>query len=95
MKKLNLAIIGQGRSGYSIHGSYFKTDDAKEHFNVVAVVDYDEKRRARAAEEFGCDTYADYREMLQKQGRVLNQIKPVTVVNTPEREEFFLSHIEK
>ncbi len=40
-------------------------------------------------------TYADYREMLKKQGKVLNQIKPVTVVNTPEREEFFLSHIEK
>jgi hypothetical protein len=40
-------------------------------------------------------TYADYREYLKKQGRVLNQIKPVTVVNTPEREEFFLSHIEK
>ncbi len=41
------------------------------------------------------DTYADYREMLKKQGRVLNQIKPVTVINTPEREDFFLSHIEK
>ena len=39
------------------------------------------------------DTYADYREMLKKQGKVLNQVKPVTVVNTPEREEFFLSHI--
>ena len=41
------------------------------------------------------DTYADYREMLKKQGKVLNQVKPVTVINTPEREEFFLSHIEK
>ena len=41
------------------------------------------------------NTYADYREYLKKQGKVLNQIKPVTVVNTPEREEFFLSHIEK
>ncbi len=41
------------------------------------------------------DTYADYREMLKKQGRVLNQIKPVTVINTPEREEFFLSHIDE
>ena len=39
------------------------------------------------------DTYADYREMLKKQGKVLNQVKPVTVINTPEREEFFLSHI--
>ncbi|MDD6012163.1 MAG: GH3 auxin-responsive promoter family protein [Oscillospiraceae bacterium] len=41
------------------------------------------------------DTYADYREMLKKQGKVLNQIKPVTVINTPEREEFFLSHIDE
>ena len=39
------------------------------------------------------DTYADYREMLKKQGRVLNQIKPVTVINTDERKEFFFSHI--
>ena len=66
MKKLNLAIIGQGRSGYSIHGSYFKTDDAKERFNVVAVVDYDEKRRENAAKEFGCDTYADYKELFNR-----------------------------
>ncbi len=40
-------------------------------------------------------TYADYREMLKKQGRVLNQIKPVTVINTDERKEFFLSHIDE
>jgi hypothetical protein len=40
-------------------------------------------------------TYADYREYLKKQGRVLNQIKPVTVINTDERKEFFLSHIDK
>ena len=40
MKKLNVAIIGQGRSGYWIHGKYFLTDHGKEHFNVVAVVDY-------------------------------------------------------
>ena len=38
-------------------------------------------------------TYADYREMLKKQGKVLNQIKPVTVINTDERKEFFFSHI--
>ena len=40
------------------------------------------------------DTYADYREMLKKQGKVLNQIKPVTVINTDERKEFFFSHID-
>ena len=41
------------------------------------------------------NTYADYREMLKKQGKVLNQIKPVTVINTAERKEFFFSHTEK
>lgn len=41
------------------------------------------------------NTYADYREMLKKQGKVLNQIKPVTVINTGERKEFFFSHTEK
>ena len=40
-------------------------------------------------------TYADYRDMLKKQGKVLNQIKPVTVINTDERKDFFFSHIEE
>lgn len=39
------------------------------------------------------DTYWDYREMLRSKGVVLNQIKPVTVVNSDERREFFFSHI--
>ncbi len=41
------------------------------------------------------DTYQDYRDMLKKQGKVLNQIKPVTVINTDERKEFFFSHIDE
>ena len=41
------------------------------------------------------NTYAGYREMLKKQGKVLNQIKPVTVINTDERKEFFFSHAEE
>ncbi|MBR5437811.1 MAG: GH3 auxin-responsive promoter family protein [Clostridia bacterium] len=40
-------------------------------------------------------TYADYREMLKAQGKVLNQIKPVTVINNEERKEFFFSHIDE
>ena len=36
MKKLNVAIIGQGRSGRDIHGSYFLSDASKEMYNVVA-----------------------------------------------------------
>ena len=41
------------------------------------------------------NTYADYREMLKNRGKVLNQIKPVTVINNDERKEFFFSHIDE
>ena len=38
-------------------------------------------------------TYWDYREYLRNKGVVLNQVKPVTVLNTEERCEFFFSHV--
>lgn len=65
-KKLNVAIIGQGRSGRDIHGCYLLTDAAKELFHVVAVVDLIPGRRERAAKEFECDVYADYRELFKR-----------------------------
>ncbi len=39
-------------------------------------------------------TYRDYNDYLRSQGRVLNQIKPVTVINSEERCECFFSHVE-
>lgn len=66
MKKLNVALIGYGRSGDMIHGEYLRSDEAKNLFNVVAVVDFDEARRTRAANDFGCDTYADYKELFER-----------------------------
>lgn len=66
MKKLNVAIIGQGRSGRDIHGQYFLTEHGKEHFNVVAVADWNADRRARAKETFGCDVYEDYTEFYKR-----------------------------
>ena len=47
MKKLNIAVIGQGRSGRDIHGAFFKSE-RNTKFNVVAVVDALENRRNRA-----------------------------------------------
>ncbi len=38
-------------------------------------------------------TYWDYRESLRAKGVILNQIKPVTVINSEEREQFFFSHV--
>lgn len=63
MKDVRVAIIGQGRSGRDIHGAYFRSD-ANKYFDVVAVVELDADRRARALEEYpGCQVYADYTEL--------------------------------
>jgi predicted dehydrogenase len=66
MKQLKVAIIGQGRSGYSIHGSFLI--DNKDRFKVVAVVDLIEKRRLLAKERYGedvitSDNYQDLFDM--------------------------------
>ena len=63
MKKLNIAIIGQGRSGKLIHGKYYLSPD-NEYYNVKYVVDADEFRRDVSKERYeGCETLADYREL--------------------------------
>ena len=63
MKKLNLAIIGQGRSGRNIHGRFYRTED-NQYFNVKYVVEADDFRRERAKNEYpGCTTFADYTEL--------------------------------
>lgn len=62
MKKLNVAIIGQGRSGRDIHGKFFRSD-ANTLYNVVAIVDELPERRERARAEYGCDVYASHREL--------------------------------
>ena len=63
MKKLNLAIIGQGRSGKNIHGTYYISEGNK-YYNVKYVVDADEFRRRVSEERYpGCKTFADYHEL--------------------------------
>jgi len=62
MRRMRVAIIGQGKSGRNIHGHFFQRSYNKV-VEVAAVVDELELRRQRAAEEFGCDVYEDYREL--------------------------------
>jgi len=50
MKRLKIAIIGQGRSGRDIHGAYLKKEE-NVYFEVAAVVEADELRRLRAEQE--------------------------------------------
>ncbi len=64
MKKLNVAIIGQGRSGKNIHGKYYRSAD-NLYYEVKYVVDADEYRRKVAEEIYpGCRTFAAYEELL-------------------------------
>lgn len=62
MKKLRVAIIGQGRSGRDIHGKFFLSPE-NDRYEVVAVVDQLEKRRLRAEKEYGCEVFGDYRQL--------------------------------
>src|SRR4051794_29183251 len=63
MRSFRVAILGQGRSGRDIHGAHLSKD---ERFRVAAIVDPLEDRRARAQSEYGCDTYADHRPLLER-----------------------------
>ena len=66
MKKLNLAIIGQGRSGLQIHGAYYLSDKNK-YYNVKYVVEADEERRKRAEKTYeGCIALSDYTQLFDK-----------------------------
>lgn len=63
MKKLNVAIIGQGRSGRNIHGAFFRSE-SNTLFNVVAVVERDPARRELALKEYpGCTSHAHHSEL--------------------------------
>jgi len=63
MKKLNLAIIGQGRSGRSIHGA-FLLSELNPYFDVKYVVDAYAPAREYAKNAYvGCKTFESYQEL--------------------------------
>ena len=64
MKRIQVAILGQGRSGRDIHGAHLSKDT--DHYRIAAVVDPLEERRERAKAEYGCDTYADSAALLER-----------------------------
>ncbi len=64
MKVVNVAILGQVRSGRDIHGRYLIT--AKDKYKIVAVCDALQERREKASKEYNCDVYDNYKEMLKR-----------------------------
>lgn len=65
MKRLNVAIVGYGKSGYGIHGGFFRSQN-NDIVNVVAVAELDPARQAVAKADFNCDTYDDYKEFFKR-----------------------------
>jgi shikimate 5-dehydrogenase len=74
-EKLNVAAIGAGGKGYTDIQGFIKTE------NLVAMVDPDEKRAAKAFAEYpNVPRYADFRKMFDKE---VKNIDAVTV-STPD-----------
>ncbi len=66
MKRLDLAVIGQGRSGKDIHGAYYLSKD-NEFFNVKYVVDEDVNRRELVKNLYdGATVLSSYTELFDK-----------------------------
>lgn len=63
-KPIRVGIIGQGRSGYRNHALVLA--GMPELYEIAAVSDPQEAYRARAVQQFGCDAYADYQDMLRR-----------------------------
>jgi len=64
MKRLRVAIIGQGRSGRDIHAAHMLA--LPEMFEIVAVAEPWKQRRDRARRELNCDVYGDYKPLLKR-----------------------------
>jgi scyllo-inositol 2-dehydrogenase (NADP+) len=62
MRALRVGVIGQGRSGRNIHCEFLK--QIPEKFQIAAVCDLLQDRCERAAQEYSCPVFQDYREML-------------------------------
>ena len=62
-KVIRVGIIGQGRSGCDIHARHLATD---RKYKIVAVAELLADRRKQAEEEFGADSYEDYRDLLAR-----------------------------
>ncbi len=64
MKKLRVAIIGQGRSGWGIHGRHLQT--VPKRFEIVAAADPIKVRRDRAGQAYGCQVYRNHEAVLKR-----------------------------
>jgi len=61
-KPLKAGVIGLGRAGWNIHVSRMRND---ARFQITAVSDLEAARCEEAREEFGCETFSDWKQLLK------------------------------
>ena len=62
LKPITVAVLGLGRSGWGIHIRQMRGQEA---YKIVDVADPLKERLKEAADEFGCNTYTDVRELIK------------------------------
>ncbi|WP_159888319.1 Gfo/Idh/MocA family protein [Paenibacillus puerhi] len=62
---VKLGIIGQGRSGRDIHGQLLA--QMTEHYRIVAIADSIPERQELAKQEYGCNVYSGWKEMVEQE----------------------------
>ncbi len=67
LKKIKVAIAGQGRSGFNIHARTLG-EDLGAYFEIVAVADELPGRCDIAVKEYGAKAYKDYKAMIKAGG---------------------------
>ena len=79
---MRVALIGYGRSGWRIHGAFFKKED-NDICDVIAVVEYDPARQAAAKADFCCDTYSDSKNCSGAMTSILLLVPVIPMSTTP------------
>ena len=63
IEPIKVGVIGLGRAGWDIHVQRLRGD---ERFQITAVSDLQEDRRNEARDEFGCETFTKYQDLIEK-----------------------------
>lgn len=80
-KAIKVGVVGLGRAGWNIHVQRMRGD---ERFQITAVSDLQEARLKEAHEEFGCQTFTDYKQLLKDADCELVVIASQSVDHAPQ-----------
>jgi predicted dehydrogenase len=80
-KSIKVGVVGLGRSGWNIHVARLRKDG---RFQITAVCDLQEDRLQEARNEFGCETFTDFKQLLKNADCELVVIASQSVDHGPQ-----------